>query len=150
MFVADVRQEDHANGSSNVASEMKKTGLSSVVLVGLIDNDKLKNMPRYFDDFTEYQRGQRVSIRQKEDIRVQHYLIVLDRAIETFLLYNAETVGIKLTDFGFSDSPKELQKRLKSTQIEDNDNYLTLLRTLQEHKAPDFVLIEQFLKQLAV
>lgn len=68
LFLSDVRKEDHANGSSNVASEMKRAGFSEVILIGLIDNDKLKHTPRYFDDFIEFERGQCVSFRQKEDV----------------------------------------------------------------------------------
>lgn len=147
LFVPDVKQEDHANGSSKVASEMKKAGFSEVILIGLIDNDKLKHMPRYFDDFIEYERGERISFRQKEDIRVQHYLIVLERAIETFLFHNAAQVGINVADFGFSAIQKEFQKSLKSQQIEDSENYQSLLQSLRIQQAPDFMKIEAFLSQ---
>ena len=147
FFVPNVKQEDHANGSSNVASEMKRAGFSEVILIGLIDNDKLKHTPRYFDDFIEIERGQCVSFRQKEDVRVEHYLIVLERAIETFLLYNAAQVGINVADFGFSEVQKEFQKNLKSQQIEDSENYQSLLKALRDQQAPDFIKIEAFLNQ---
>lgn len=147
LFVANVKKEDHANGSSGVATEMKQEASFDKVMIGLIDNDKLKHMPRYFDDFAEFDRGGRVSFRQKEDLYVQHYLIVLERAIETFLLYNAEQVGIKVADFGFSEIQKEFQKSLKSQQIEDSENYQSLLQALRIQQAPDFVKIEAFLNQ---
>ena len=148
LMVSNKEQVDHANGSSQVASEMKKLANSpEIILVGFIDNDKLKNMPRYFDDFTEYRRGQRVSFRQKEDFRVQHYLIVLERAIETFLLHNAAKAAVKVTDFGFSDVQSEFQKRLKTIQIENDIHFISLLKELQKQKAPDFVLIGQFLQE---
>lgn len=147
LFVANVKKEDHANGSSGVATEMKQEVSFDKVLIGLIDNDKLKHMPRYFDDFVEFERGKRVSFRQKEDVRVEHYLIVLDKAIETFLLYNAVQVGINVADFGFSGIQKEFQKSLKSQQIEDSENYQSLLQSLRIQQAPDFVKIEAFLNQ---
>jgi len=127
---------------------MKKETSLDVVLIGLIDNDKLRHMPRYFDDFKEFDRGEKVMFRQKEDVRCEHYLIILDRAIETFLLHNAAQVGLRVSEFGFSDDQKQFQKALKSQQIEDDPRYLSLLRTLLERQAPDFSKIASFLRSL--
>lgn len=91
--------------------------------------------------------GERVLFKQKDDHRVQHFLVVLDKAIETFFLYNAAAVGIQVTDFGFSELQKEFQKILKSQQIEDDEKYYALLKALRTGQTPDFVKINALLSQ---
>lgn len=136
---------NHALSIGQVAVEMEAERNDAVILIGFVDNDK--RIPPYFRDFEEIERGERVLFKQKEDYRVQHFLVVLDKAIETFLLHNAAQVGIKVTDFDFSEIQKEFQKSLKSQQIEDDDKYHTLLKALRTGQAPDLVKIDAFLSQ---
>ena len=136
---------NHALSIGEVAVEMEAERNDTVILVGFVDNDK--RIPPYFRDFEEIDCGNRVLFKQKEDYSVQHFLVVLDKAIETFLLYNAAQVGINVADFGFSGIQKEFQKSLKSQQIEDSENYQSLLQSLRIQQAPDFVKIEAFLNQ---
>jgi hypothetical protein len=138
---------DHALNISQVASEMKKVSQNDTIedftLIGLVDNDKYK--PPYFTDFQEFDRGQRVSFRHKAD--THQYLMVLEKAIETFLLHNAAAVGLNMSDFGFSDNLKELKHQLKRMTIGSNADYLRLLTELQQKQAPDFVKIIAFLSK---
>ncbi len=136
---------DHALTISQVASEMKKvsqnTEIKDFILIGLIDDDKHK--PPYFNDFQEFDRGQRVSFRRKAS--TNQYLIVLEKAIETFLLHNAEAVGLNMPDFGFSDNLRDFKHQLKRMSIGSNVDYLKILTELKQKRAPDFVKIDIFL-----
>jgi hypothetical protein len=138
---------DHALTISQVASEMKKVSqnikIQDFTLIGLVDNDKQK-LP-YFNDFQEIDRGQRVSFRHKSN--TSQYLIVLEKAIETFLLHNAAAVGLNMPDFNFSDNLKDFKHQLKRMNIGSNAHYLRLLTELQQKEAPDFIKITTFLSK---
>lgn len=114
------------------------------VLIGFVDDDK--RIPPYFDNFEIVNAGNRVLFKKK--VKMERYLIVVQRAIESFLLWNAEQVGIDLADFGFPTDIKLLGNRLKSIQIESDENFHMLLAALDNNNAPGFVRIKAILGQL--
>ncbi len=139
---------NHALSIGQVAFEMKAERNDAVILIGFVDNDK--RIPPYFRDFEEIERGERVLFKQKDDHRVQHFLVVLDKAIETFLLHNAAQVDIKVTDFGFSEIQKEFQKRASKANRSKTmrSTMRSLKRTPYHRTSPsDFVKIDTLLSQ---
>lgn len=76
------------------------------------------------------------------------YLLIIDKAIETFLLWNALQVNLIITDYGFNTDVKQLGARLKSRAIETDPNYLRLLSDLHAQQAPGFITLERILNDL--
>jgi hypothetical protein len=133
----------HAPGYPEVGVTMRKAN-NNIRLIGFVDDDK--RVPPYFDDFEIIDSVDRVILKKKSD--KQQYLIVIQKAIESFLIWNAEQVGIDLTDFGFPTDVKSLGNRLKSLQIEKDESFQALLAALDNQNAPGFVRIRSILNGL--
>ncbi|MDQ6479637.1 hypothetical protein [Dyadobacter sp. LHD-138] len=133
----------HASGYPEVGTTMRNAP-ADTMLIGFVDDDK--RIPPYFGDFETIDIGDRVLFKKKVDM--ERYLIVVQRAIESFLLWNAEQVGIDLGDFGFPRDIKPLGNRLKSIQIEGDESFQMLLAALDNNNAPGFVRIRFILGQL--
>ena len=135
----------HASGYSEVGTTMRSNVAVNTVLIGFVDDDK--RVPPYFDDFEIIDVPQdKVVFKKKAEM--ERYLIIIQKAIESFLIWNAEQVGIDLTDFGFPKDIKSLGNRLKSIQIEGDEGFQMLLSALDNNKAPGFVRIRAILDQL--
>ncbi|WP_461051332.1 hypothetical protein [Spirosoma arcticum] len=84
----------------------------------------------------------------RENFIRQQYLIVIDKAIESFLIWNAERVGIDMQAYGFSPTVKLLRRQTKLPTIETDPNYLQLLTDLNARQAPGFLTLERILHDL--
>ncbi len=136
----------HIYGIPNVAKELKEAQESqkNSRLIGVVDNDK--RTPPYLLTFDTVYEQNKVCLKQKDDSDI--YLIVIDKAIESFLLWNAAEVSIDITAYGFSNEIKPLGKALKTTAIGSDSNYLRLLTDLHARQAPGFVTLHQLLNGL--
>ena len=134
---------DHAFGIPNVAKEMELGLLSqpNFILIGFVDNDK--RTPTYFDDFDILSTENKVIFKKKR--LVEHYIVVIDKAIETFLIWNAQQVTIDLTEYGLTSNLKRLCQLMKRTTIGSDPNYLRLLTDLHARQAPGFLTLERIL-----
>ena len=133
----------HASGYSDVGRIMNKAPFNTL-MVGFVDDDK--RIPPYFDDFEILNEGGKVIFKKK--VGVENYLIVIQKAIETFLVWNAEQVEVELDKFGFPNDIKQLGNRLKSLQIEKDEDFQNLLTVLNTKNAPGFVRIRTLLNDL--
>ena len=126
---------------------MKATAKDFDVVVGIVDTDT--TTPRYFDLFK--------LISEENKIRFLHrpesgeYLIMNTfRGAEAFIIWNAQQVGINLTDYGFPTKVKPLGKYFKKLAIETDPNYLRLLADLHAQRAPGILTIERILNDLII
>ncbi|MVM30198.1 hypothetical protein GO755_09145 [Spirosoma sp. HMF4905] len=143
VIVNDQKPVDHVFGIPNVAKEMA-LGLVNhpeFILIGFVDNDK--RTPTYFDDFDTITVENKVIFKKKQ--LVEHYLLVIDKAIETFLIWNAQQVAIDLAEYGFTSNLKRLCQLMKRTTIGSDPNYLRLLTDLHTRQAPGFQTLERIL-----
>ena len=113
----------------------------AVTLIGIVDNDK-HNTP-YLRTFQTIEEADKVCFRHIPESN--QYLIVIDKAIETFLLWNADQVDLNLADYGFAADVRLLGAKLKSQSIETDPNYLRLLTDLHTRQAPGFLTLERIL-----
>jgi hypothetical protein len=143
FFVKNAAPIDHEPCIGDVANAMKNVKDKEFVLVGLIDNDKRK--PKYFDDFEEISSNNDIIFKKKP--QVEHYLLILDKASEKFILKNAQAVGINLEDYGFPSDLKSLTKLTKKENIKTNQNFQNLLQDLKNKSATGFLEIEKILKK---
>lgn len=73
---------------------------------------------------------------------------MLDKAIESFLLWNAQQVDLNVVDYGFSADVKAFGKAVKTSAIGSNSNHLQLLADLYARQAPGFLTLERILNEL--
>ncbi len=136
----------HISGIPNVAKELKEAESEQKpgVRIGVVDNDK--RSPPYLSEFDTVLEQHNVCFKRRAES--DHYLLVINKAIETFLLWNAAQVTIDLADYGFPTEIKLLGKSLKTTAIGSNPDYLRLLTDLHARKAPGFMTLHQLLNNL--
>lgn len=139
---------DHIPGVYNVVKEMKNTAINrpAYIVVGIIDKDvtyKPERKPTYFNDFQLEELGNKLTYGRKPGIH-QH-LILIDKAIETFLLWNAARINLDVRLYNFSGDFKVFRRQIKSATIGTNLNYLQLLTDLHARQAPGFVTLERIL-----
>jgi len=147
-LVNGYRPIDHVFGIPNVAKEMKAGLLNQpgFTLIGFVDNDK--RTPSYFDDFDIIVAENKVIFKKKR--LIEHYLLVVDKAIETFLIWNAQQVDIDLSDYGLTSELKRLCQLMKRTTIGSDPNYLRLLADLHTRQAPGFLTLERILNEFII
>lgn len=110
--------------------------------VGIVDDDKRK--PKLFDAYSEQLKTQD-SLRLMQKPKSSHYLIVVEPAIEKWLLENAEKVDVT--------SPfvvlKDLQRVTKNEiEVVKNQSFKQFLSDLNNANAPGFVTMADWMDDL--
>jgi hypothetical protein len=143
LFVPDRLTVVHIFGIPNVAKEMQEEAgrENAGIRVGLVDNDK--RVPPYLLTFETVSEQNKVFLKRKGT--TDQYLIVIDKAIESFLLWNAQQVNLNVTDYGFVNDVKLFGKALKTSAIGSNLQYVQLLTDLHNRQAPGFLTLERIL-----
>lgn len=146
LFVPDRLVVVHIFGIPNVAKEMQEAmGQEDAgVRIGVVDNDK--RVPPYLLTFETVFEQNKVFLKRKG--MTDQYLIVIDKAIESFLLWNAEQVNLNVIDYGFINDVKLFGKALKTSAIGTNSDYLQFLTDLHTRQAPGFLSLERILHDL--
>jgi hypothetical protein len=146
LFIHDRLSVVHIFGIPNVAKEMHEAAgrENAGVCIGLVDNDK--RVPPYLLTFETVSEQNKVFLKRKG--MTNQYLLVIDKAIESFLLWNAEQVGLNVVDYGFINDIKGFGKALKTSAISSDSNYLRLLTDLHARQAPGFLTLERILHDI--
>ena len=146
-FIADRQLVVHIFGITNVAKEMQQAieRDDESIRIGFVDNDK--RIPPYLLHFSTISEENKVLLKRNK--QTNQHLIVIDKAIESFLLWNAGQVGLKVADYGFIPDLKAFGKVLKTSAIGSNPNYLQLLTDLRARQAPGFLTLQRILNDLA-
>ncbi len=118
------------------------------MLVGIVDNDKKLDIhcKGFFRDFVLTEERDRLLV--KRYVQANQHIIVIDKAIESFLLWNAETVDIDVSQYGFEKSVKRLGLQLKTPTIETDVGYHQLLTDIYNRQAPGLITLERILNDL--
>lgn len=146
QFIADRQAVVHISGITNVAKEMQEAAERNddSIRIGFVDNDK--RVPPYLLTFKTIFEQNKVVLKHNEQTK-QHVLVV-DKAIESFLLWNAAQVELDVVDYGFVNDVKAFGKALKTSAIGSSSNYLQLLTDLHARQAPGFLTLERILNDL--
>lgn len=147
-FIPDHSFSIHCLGCPEVANTMLSVKADEYRLIGLVDNDNDLDTrcKGFFKSFTVVEQDNRIVLRENS-IR-QQYLIVIDKAIESFLIWNAERVGVDMESYGFVPTVKQLRRQTKLPAIETDPNYRQLLTDLHTRQAPGFLTLERILHDI--
>jgi len=147
FLVPDPLLSIHALGCTEVAKIMMSPRASNYSLIGIVDNDKKLDIhcKGFFRAFGIVEHYDKLFVR-KHPLTNQH-IIIVDKAIESFLLWNAESVGIDVRQYGFDRSVKHFGLQLKTPSIETDPTYLQLLADLRTKQAPGLLTLERLLHE---
>ncbi|QDK79335.1 hypothetical protein EXU85_12275 [Spirosoma sp. KCTC 42546] len=147
-FIPDHGRSIHSFGCPEVARTMLSPKADDYRLIGMVDNDPDLDTrcKGFFKTFELVKQEHKVIFRQ--NLIRQQYLIIIDRAVESFLLWNAEQIGLQMNEYGFGATVKLLKVQTKSPTIETDPNYLQLLTDLHTRQAPGFQTLERILNDL--
>ncbi len=145
LFVPNSQLVVHIFGIPNVAKEMQQVAIRKSIdietRIGIVDNDK--RVPPYLLRFDSIFEQNKVLLKRNPE--TNQHLIVIDKAIESFLLWNAQEVSLDVAEYGFTADIKLFGKALKTSAIGSNSNYLRLLADLHTRQAPGFLTFERIL-----
>jgi hypothetical protein len=141
FFVKDNILVNHESGQGNVGNAMKKASiLENIVLVGWIDDDKVKHS--YFNDFQTIIHENNIILKQKSD--TNEYLIVIQPAAEKFLIEAANEVNLNFQLYNLPEDFKGFKNRLKNPSIEQDADFQRFINDLMLQNASSFVTLSSF------
>ena len=120
---------NHASGISQVNSILKKEDIDNYINIGFVDNDK-KNVPPYFDEFETIGNSNNVVL--KKHPLTNDYLLVVNPAIEGFLLSQLNEIGKSPIDYDLSINFKEFKHKMKKQSIQHHAGYKRMLNDLKD------------------
>jgi hypothetical protein len=149
FLVPDKTLSIHCEGCPEVGNIMRSPQGNLYHFLGIVDNDRdlNKRCKGYFAAFEPVQAEHRLFVRCHPTN--EQTLVILDKAIETFILWNAEQVNLDLRQYGFDLLPKRLGDQFKSPTIETDPNYLRLLTDLYIRQAPGLMTLQRILHDFA-
>lgn len=116
----------------SISSVLKKLSENpaSRIMVGVIDNDKVK--PKRYDEYVLTKPEDDHFIVKKHRER-NHYLFVIKPALEKFLFKAAEQANVDPAKFGFSDIER-LKKICKNRGVRTNNDFKQFVNTIKQRK----------------
>jgi hypothetical protein len=116
---------NHQKGSGTVAKKMKNF-FGDRFALGIIDKDKRELY--YLREFTLVAKKENLELFKHGSLH--HYLILINPAIETFILTNAAAAGISITSFGLPENPDEFRKLSKLVNSKHDSRFKNLFKAL--------------------
>ena len=126
---------NHQKGTGTVAKKMQEKFADRFAL-GIIDKDKRElHYLREFALVTSKDNLELYKHKQKH-----HYLILINPAIEMFILNNAAEAGLTLAAYNLPDTLNELRKISKSVTSKHDTRFKSLF-TAMVKKGPEEIII---------
>lgn len=145
-LLAECKSLNHQHGCGNV-SRILQTKLKDSIALGIIDEDKNKTSPKYFDEFYTVERQN--SLLLKKHGKNKHFLIIVCPEIENWLLMEAQSVGIRPESerFGLPSNMQGFIKVSKLSDIYKNDGFKVFIRDLLKAEAPGISTMKKWIDQ---
>lgn len=133
-----------AGGSGEVANIMQSKGQVKSLVVGIVDNDKQK-IPNYFKEFKTIDKENDLHLKKHPDRK--HYLIVIDPALESWLLNATKILDIEMGKYGFSNL-KQLKRITKSQHVGKKNQFKNFLYNIKDKKNTPVLIIIRWIEQV--
>ena len=131
----------HRKGCNEVLLEMNKRPNNA--LFGIIDNDKC--VPKAFDSFELLKKHNENLAIYKHKER-HHYIVKISKAVEDFMLKNAEKCGISMLEHKLPDNLSELIKLTKDITTKNNPDLKRLFKAIKQNENSDFHTLSQWIE----
>ncbi len=134
---------NHQKGCGTVTKVMKERFSDSFAL-GIIDKDK--RQVDYLNEFTEViDAGSLLLHKHKSK---PHYIIQINPVVETFIIDNATSVGISITDYDLPNEMDLFKKESKQEQSKKDPRFRDLFRAVNKAGAADFLKLAMWVEYL--
>lgn len=136
---------NHQKGCSVAAQTMlKHKVLANGFALGIIDKDKKElDYSKLFELIAEEE--QLLLLKHPEK---HHYFIQIVGGMEKWILQNAASVGISLSDFDLPDNFEALKKVSKRVTTKKDDRFKRLFKTLLRERASGIMLLRKWITHL--
>jgi hypothetical protein len=142
-LVPPLTHYNHQKGTGTVAKKMKEKFADRFAL-GVIDKDKRElHYLREFDLIASKGNLELYKHKQKH-----HYFILINPAIETFIIANAATSGIILSQFGLPETLDGLRKISKSANSKYDPRFKNLFNAFVESGQDEIMLLITWINYL--
>ena len=136
---------NHQKGAGTVLRLMQGK-LNDKFAVGIVDKDKKRL--KYIEEFnSEIDIGD-LQLFKHKDPHKHHFLILINPAIEKWIMNNAKIVGISLEDFGLPDNLKELTKKTKTITSKNDTTFKKLFLELKKQKSKNVLILSEWISYL--
>ncbi|MEP6466225.1 MAG: hypothetical protein ABJB05_07950 [Parafilimonas sp.] len=137
------KQIFHQKGHGQVANKMLFK-LKDQFALGIIDKDTIKvRKSRYFSEFNDIRKEN--SLILQKHFKLSHYLIIIDPAIEKWLLQNAEVSNIAPDNLG--NNLKDLLSFTKRQHIHRNIYFTEFIIKLINNHAPGIITLKTWIEK---
>ncbi|MEO8823072.1 MAG: hypothetical protein ABI366_05810 [Ginsengibacter sp.] len=134
---------NHQHGCGQIANLLKRR-LKDNVALEIIDEDKNKGpMAKYFHEF-ENIKSENSLILKKHKYRKQ-YLILICPEIEKWLLMNANSVHLNLSDFNLPSELSGFNQITKTQNIDSNSEFYQFIKSLINKNAAGIITLRKWL-----
>lgn len=118
---------NHQKGCATVCKTMDEK-LADQFAIAVIDHDKRK--PDATKHYVEIGRNAHLVVCKHEDRA--HYLVLINPAIEGFILHAVDELGIRMTDYQLPDNLEDLKKLTKSVDAKDDKSFERLFKSIRD------------------
>ena len=144
VFIEFLGYENTKAGNSGAVANTMKEKLKTRLALGIVDDDK-GSVPKYFSEF-DLQESENDLLLKKHKER-KHYLIIIQPALEAWLIEAAEKVGIETKKYGFKDL-KQLKRITKNHHVKKNQKFKDFLNALKQKKGTPTKTICRWIEQV--
>jgi len=141
--VLEFGNQDHKHGIGNVLNGLDNN-YKNKLGIGIIDNDK--NKPPKFQEYTNIKAEKDLSLFKHKERN--NYLIVIEPAIEKWLLNILEDEALEITKFGLPNTLSKLTDITKKGNVHKNENIKTLLYTLKQKNVQPFQTLTNWINEI--
>jgi len=147
LLFQDADLFNHASGISQVSKILSQKDKIDYKNIGFIDNDK-HNVPQYFDEFQLLYSFENVALKKHPE--TNDFLVVVNPAIEKFLLSQLGVIKKQPSEFGLPNDFNNFRKELKRGHIQYHEGYKKMIVELKDKRAPGVQFIIDSINSLKV
>jgi hypothetical protein len=134
---------NHQKGSGTVAKKMKNF-FGDRFALGIIDKDKKELY--YLKEFNLVISKYNLELYKHK--KKHHYLILINPAIETFILSNAKAAGISISSFDLPETMDEFRKETKLVNSKKDPRFRKLFKELIKADLDEITLLITWISYL--
>lgn len=134
---------NHQKGSGTVAKKMKNF-FGDRFALGIIDKDKKELY--YLKEFNLVVQKHNLELYKHKTNH--HYLILINPAIETFILANSTTAGISITNFDLPEAMDEFRRETKLVNSKKDPRFKKLFKELMKADLEEIKLLISWISYL--
>jgi len=135
---------DIADGIGNVSNQMQ----DNTFVIGVVDNDKNKPKPKYFDNFFLCKTKSDTFWKSFISNGCKHHLLIINPAMEKWLLNAASKVGVNPENFNLPVDLKQFCSLTKTLSIRTNTDFQNFLDAIFDANAEPLITLQSWIKEL--